>query len=196
MPNMDGITAAQQIILYESEAGVAHTPIIGLSADAISSNITQYLNQGLDGYLVKPLRKSDLTTLLFDYFDPHAIKQEASIPTIQSFDKTDNSLTAFVTSKIELPNQIVFELFKKFISNTQTILSQLHEHNEDQATLKMAIHSLKGISKNLYLEVLGTMCEAFEGDLLTLTPNEKIQRLTEIREETQKIITQMKSELP
>lgn len=196
MPNMDGITAAQQIILYESKTGVAHTPIIGLSADAISSNITYYLTQGLDGYLVKPLRKSDLTTLLFEYFDSHAITQEFTTSTLPSSIQTDKSLTAFVSSKIELPEEIVFELFKKFISNSEIILSQLHEHNDDQATLKMAIHSLKGISKNLYLDVLGNMCESFETDLFSLTPDQKIQRLKEIREETIKTIQKIQGEFP
>lgn len=196
MPNMDGITATQQILLYESEIGVVHTPIIGISADAITNNITQYLSQGLDGYLVKPMRKSDLITLLSSYFNSRAIAQETATPYMQSSDQTDKSLASFVASKIELSNEIVMELFKKFISNTETILTQIDEHNDDATALKIPIHSLKGISRNLYLEILGNMCEAFEKDVLTLTPDQKIKRLKELRKETLKTVKQMKSELP
>jgi CheY-like chemotaxis protein len=196
MPNMDGITATQQILLYESEIDAIHTPIIGLSADSVVNNIKHYLTQGLDGYLLKPMSKSDLTTLLSSYFDAHTITQEISIPQIHSTDQNDKSLSSFIASKIELPNEIVLKLFEKFISNAENILIQINENSDNATALKIPIHSLKGISRNLYLEILGNVCEAFEKDLLTLTPDKKVQRLKELREETLKTIEQMKSELP
>ena len=105
------------------------------------------------------------------------------------------TLTAFVASKIELPDEIVIELFKKFINNSETILTQIHDHPNDPAALKMAVHSLKGISRNLYLEALGNLCEAFEKELPLLTPDQKQERLNVIEEETKKKINQMKEEL-
>lgn len=195
MPNMDGITATQQILHYEKEIGARHTPIIGLSADAVAKNIALYLSQGLDGYLIKPLRKSDLTGLLNEYFSSHAITKNTPNLNLESPMQTAKALTAFVTSKIELPDEIVMELFKKFINNAETILTQIHEQHNDPAALKMAIHSLKGISRNLYLEVLGNLCEAFEKELHSLSPDQKQERLKAIEDETTKNIRQMKEEL-
>lgn len=200
MPNMDGITATQQILQYENETLCAHTPIIGLSADAIAKNIAQYMKQGLDGYLVKPLRKQELITLLTKYFTPHVHPHNNSSkpkmePIMQSNNEGKKSLAAFVASKIELPHEIVMELFKKFINNAETILTQIQEQHNNEITLKMAIHSLKGISKNLYLEGLGNACEEFEKEVLSLTPDQKHSRLKAIEEETTKHIQQMKEEL-
>lgn len=106
----------------------------------------------------------------------------------------DKVLIPFVASRIELPEEIVVNLFKKFITNAQTILTKFQEA-EDTKALKMAVHSLKGISKNLYLEELGNMCEAFEDAFPTLTSDEKRNHLAQLGEETLRIITQMQSEL-
>lgn len=107
----------------------------------------------------------------------------------------DNALISFVASKIELPEEIVITLFRKFIANAETILTKFEEEDEDAAALKMAVHSLKGISRNLYLEALGNACEAFERALPTLTSDEKRKRLLQLGEETLKIIAQMKRAL-
>jgi PAS domain S-box-containing protein len=196
MPNMDGITATGQILQYEKETGAKHTPIIGLSADAVAKNIALYLTQGLDGYLIKPLRKSDLSQLLGNYFTPHTITETIPNHATESIMFNDKDLIHFVASKIELPEEIVVNLFKKFISNAETILTKFQEEHEDATALKMAVHSLKGISRNLYFEELGNMCEALEKDLAALAPDAKITRLKQLDEETLKIVAQMKSELP
>ena len=195
MPNMDGITAIEQILQYEQESGAKHTPVIGLSADAVAKNIEMYLSKGLDGYLIKPLRKSELTLLLNDYFSSHAIIQTIPDHTTEPLMSNDKNLILFVASKIELPEEIVVNLFKKFIANAEAILTQFQKEHEDTTALKMAVHSLKGISRNLYLTELGNMCERFEKDLTILSSDEKSTRLAELGKETQKIVAQMKSEL-
>lgn len=195
MPNMDGITATGQILQYEKEIGAKHTHIIGLSADAVAKNITHYLAQGLDGYLIKPLRRSELTQLLNEYFRSYAITQTALTDTAQAVVTNTHTLISSVASNIELPEEIVINLFKKYIANSENILKQFQEDYEDAAALKMAVHSLKGISRNLYFEELGNSCEALEKDLPSLTPDEKRNRLATLSEETQKIVLQMESEL-
>jgi CheY-like chemotaxis protein len=196
MPNIDGITATGQILQYEKETGAEHTPIIGLSADAVAKDISLYLSQGLDGYLIKPLRKSELTELLNTYFTSRTITKTIPTENTESLMPNNEKLIPFVASKIELPEEIVINLFKKFITNAQTILTKFQEGYEDAAVLKMAVHSLKGISKNLYFEELGNSCEAFEHDLPALTPDEKRARLVSLGEETLNVLEQMKRELP
>lgn len=107
----------------------------------------------------------------------------------------DNALLSFVASKIELPEEIVITLFRKFIANAEAILTKFEEAHEDAAALKIAVHSLKGISRNLYLEVLGNECEAFEHALPSLTSDEKRNHLSQLGEETLKIVAQIKREL-
>ncbi|MCK9373329.1 MAG: response regulator [Sulfuricurvum sp.] len=198
MPNLDGISATRQILHYEQEAGRPHTPIIGVSADAIEKNIKDYIRQGLDGYLIKPLRKTDLIKIFHDFFGAQTIPPltlRSGSDAIDALEITDMSLMTSTAQKLELPEEIVAELFRKFINNTQTLLQQIREHPNDSVPLKMAIHSLKGIARNLYMEPLGKYCHEFESKIGTLSENQTIQELETIIRESENAIHRMQKEL-
>ncbi|MGH7010153.1 MAG: ATP-binding protein [Caulobacteraceae bacterium] len=55
MPVMDGPAAARAIRLREAELGRSRTPIIALTANAMSHQIGEYLAAGMDGHLPKPI---------------------------------------------------------------------------------------------------------------------------------------------
>jgi len=59
LPVIDGWEAARRI---KSNAGLAHIPIIGLSAHAMSGDVEKARAAGCDDYLTKPLNE----TLLFE----------------------------------------------------------------------------------------------------------------------------------
>ena len=67
MPIMTGIQATQKIIEYEKEQQKEHTPIIALTANNLPSDITNYLESGMDGYLSKPIQLVELQTTLDKY---------------------------------------------------------------------------------------------------------------------------------
>jgi len=199
MPNLDGITATQQILRYERETEAVHTPIIGLSADAVAKNITRYISQGLDGYLIKPLQKSELVKTLEELFLPDSApsegEQEAEMEQkVHNELKTDHNLARMVSEKLELPIEIIYELFRKFINNAENLLRQL-QPDESTEQIKNALHSLKGIAKNLYIEPLGTMCEQFEKNLSALNEDSKREYLQRIQDETLHTIRRMQQEL-
>jgi signal transduction histidine kinase/AmiR/NasT family two-component response regulator len=55
MPVMDGLTASAKIRQREAETGRARTPIIALTANAMSHQIKQYQAVGMDGHVAKPI---------------------------------------------------------------------------------------------------------------------------------------------
>ena len=57
MPDMDGREATRRIREAEATAGI-HTPIIGLSADAMEADRLACLEAGMDDYLTKPISMS------------------------------------------------------------------------------------------------------------------------------------------
>ncbi|NIZ09692.1 response regulator [Pseudooceanicola sp. HF7] len=59
MPGMDGKEATQLIRQEEQESG-GHVPIIAMTAHALEGDSERFLADGLDDYLPKPLRKTDV----------------------------------------------------------------------------------------------------------------------------------------
>jgi two-component system, sensor histidine kinase len=64
MPVMDGLTAARAIRKAEADTGRAKTPIIALTANAMSHQIQQCLAAGMDGHVAKPIEAARLFAAL------------------------------------------------------------------------------------------------------------------------------------
>jgi len=64
MPVMDGIAAAREIRAAERADGRSRTPIIALTANALTHQIEEYLGAGMDGFLTKPLDRERLAAAL------------------------------------------------------------------------------------------------------------------------------------
>ena len=67
MPECSGSDATQRILEYEKNEGIAHTPIIALTAKALKGDRTALLNAGFDDYLKKPLDIKSLQGTLKRY---------------------------------------------------------------------------------------------------------------------------------
>ncbi len=64
MPVMDGIEATHEILAYEKENGLEHTPVVALTANALPGDREAFLSEGLDEYISKPLKKEDIVKVL------------------------------------------------------------------------------------------------------------------------------------
>jgi signal transduction histidine kinase/CheY-like chemotaxis protein len=60
MPVMDGIAAAREIRAAERDDGRARTPIIALTANALTHQIEEYMAAGMDGHVAKPIEIAKL----------------------------------------------------------------------------------------------------------------------------------------
>ena len=77
MPVMDGLSAARAIRQAEADMGRARTPIIALTANAMSHQIQQCLAAGMDGHVAKPIEAGRLFAALEAAL---AIEEEAPAP--------------------------------------------------------------------------------------------------------------------
>ena len=64
MPVMDGLTATQLIRAEEAVRGLLRTPIIALTANAMSHQVDAYRASGMDGHVSKPLETAKLFEVL------------------------------------------------------------------------------------------------------------------------------------
>ncbi|MBK1722135.1 ATP-binding protein [Thiocystis violacea] len=70
MPLMDGIQATQCMRRMEQERGLAKTPIVAVTAHALSEDRDRYLAAGLDDYLSKPYSFAELASVLSRWLPP------------------------------------------------------------------------------------------------------------------------------
>ncbi|HYD44856.1 MAG TPA: ATP-binding protein [Phenylobacterium sp.] len=64
MPEMDGPTACREIRAQEAAEGRPRTPIIALTANAMSHQIAEYMQAGMDGFVPKPIEVARLFAAL------------------------------------------------------------------------------------------------------------------------------------
>jgi len=64
MPVMDGFSATNLMRAHEARTGVARTPIIALTANALSGDRESCIAGGMDDYLSKPIELSQLRSLM------------------------------------------------------------------------------------------------------------------------------------
>ena len=67
MPHKNGIEATKDIISYEKQNNLHHTPIVALTANALQGDREKLIAAGMDEYLSKPLNKDHLNTILHKY---------------------------------------------------------------------------------------------------------------------------------
>ena len=78
MPNMDGCEALRCI--RNDEIGLnGETPVICLTADAISGARERYISEGFDNYLTKPVEGLRLEAMLLDYIPTDKVAWRATI---------------------------------------------------------------------------------------------------------------------
>lgn len=71
MPVMDGLSATQAIRDWESQAGRPRTPIVALTAHALQGDQSRCLNAGMDDYIAKPIRLSQMQNLITKWLAHH-----------------------------------------------------------------------------------------------------------------------------
>ena len=64
MPVMDGLTATQEIRLHEAAMGLARTPIVMLTANAMPEHVAAGRAAGADHHLAKPFNAAELLALV------------------------------------------------------------------------------------------------------------------------------------
>ncbi len=67
MPILDGVRATKQIIAYEKENNLAHTPIVAVTANVLKGDKERFLNSGFDDYIPKPVKEKELKNILMKH---------------------------------------------------------------------------------------------------------------------------------
>ncbi|HQE58678.1 MAG TPA: ATP-binding protein [Spirochaetota bacterium] len=157
MPEMDGMTAAQKIRDHEKENSRKRTPIIALSARALSSERDEFIKAGADHFIVKPVSFETLSDGL-SRFVRHDLNSKIMKPSMGAF-------IAKLSAFLGIPETSVTSVFEGFKSSTlpqyiNEIKKALDPLERDK--LMRAAHKLKGASSSLLLKNLSSACSLLE----------------------------------
>jgi PAS domain S-box-containing protein len=150
MPDMDGLEATASI--RELERGTdSHVPILAMTAHAMPGDRERCLRAGMDGYLSKPVRISDLLRAV-DHFaggEESAFEQDAQGPQVRDtgskrMGELDYSAAlARVGGDVDLLKELAGMFLEEYPKLLEEIRRGLSEQNA--ATACNAAHQLKGL---------------------------------------------------
>jgi len=138
MPEMDGL-AATVAIRDTEKASKSHLPIFAMTAHAMKGDRESCLQAGMDGYLAKPVRFSDLEQTLAGLGVGKIFNNEGLL-TPSSWNK------AQALKRLGGDEDLLRELCGIFLEESPKILGKLRQAltDGDAATVMRTAHSLKG----------------------------------------------------
>ncbi|MGV3001287.1 two-component sensor histidine kinase BarA [Vibrio sp.] len=201
MPDMDGVTACQNIKKTEFNH---QTPVIAVTAHAIDGERERLLQAGMDDYLSKPIEEHVLHQALV-HWNPYAEQgtiekldlkenQLDSIPTVSTSQQTTVSSIDWSTALKQAANKEalakdMLQMLIEFLPEVdQSIERALIEPNEQQNQLLTTIHKLHGSCAYSGMPKLQTLCATIETALRAEQDIAEIEpELFELQDEMEKV---------
>jgi len=178
MPVMDGLTATRHI--REIEAGGPATPIVALTANAMSGQLERCLEAGMNGFLTKPIEIARLHEMLERFGMSAQAPEDSAAGATSAASSTPVDLSR-LNELTEGDPGFAHELAQTFVASGGQVMQEVHAALAafDRPALGRAAHKLKGASANVYAEALRALAFSLEAQAANLDR----QRLTELIEQ-------------
>ena len=160
MPQKDGIETLREI--RASDSGLNRdTPMICLTANAISGAKEKYIEAGFDDYLTKPIESAKLEEMICEYLPPEKVRASASVkpkspPRSVIPDEVFNIIELDAVAGINNAGseEMYLELLKAYSDMMTSHLDKLTDYwlGGDIANTTVMLHSLKGASRTVGAE--------------------------------------------
>ena len=142
MPAMDGFEATRIIREKEKNSG-AHIPIIAMTAHAMEGDRERCLEAGMDAYIAKPIRATDLyDTLETTVAGVYLFQGNGGEPAEEGdlLDRTE------ILERIGGSSEALKEIVELFAVESERLMRMMRESikNGDSSGLQRAAHTLKG----------------------------------------------------
>ena len=168
MPVMGGIEATQHIRSLE-EPQARHTPIVGLTANAMEGTREKCIAAGMDEYLSKPIKRASLRATLTQFFPV----VETSPPLSAAPTADEDSLELSVLDEealdelhtLETPGGFSLrEVMTLFISESERFVGEMREllSERQDEELQRSAHTFKANGRDLGALRLAAVCQQIE----------------------------------
>jgi PAS domain S-box-containing protein len=189
MPIMDGYTATRQI--RDLERGQGRTPIVALTANAMTGQLERCLETGMDGLLTKPLAVAELQAVLERYglTAPGPVLNETAVADLITAPPAAGSIDLTQLEELAAGDQeFIRSVAESFAKSSGSLLASMRTAaaQDERRQLARAAHQLKGAGANLYAETLRALCAELEGQAKTLTAAQIQDRITRVAREVER----------
>ncbi len=143
MPEMDGLEAAATIRRREERTG-QHIPIIAMTAHAMKGDRERCLEAGMDEYVTKPVRVSELFAAIDKCLDSHAVEDAGSV---LDDDTPPNEVDwTHARESVNNDEELLRAVVEAFLEEAPRICIQLNQAllKGDAKVVQRAAHTLKG----------------------------------------------------
>jgi len=168
MPEMDGFEATAGIRRQEQLQGLPRIPIIAMTANAMEGDRERCLEAGMDDYLSKPVKRSQLADTLRKWLTGPAHPTGPGVDTMTQTEAP--SLRAPAVDKAvlvelrEIMEDAFAELIQTYLRDTPTRLVAIRDAigQSDADALRAAAHTMKSSSANLGAMPLSALAKELE----------------------------------
>lgn len=204
MPHMDGVTACGKIKQIELNA---NTPIIAVTAHAMSGERERLLNAGMDDYLTKPIEEHVLQQVLM-HWSPHTKEdelQKLTLPTqsemepIIATNEHNNMIIDWQAALKQSANKedLAKEMLSMLLDYMPEVSAVVEEALEDETfdieQLIHHVHKLHGSCSYCGVPRLKNVCATIEKALRSGSGIEDIEpELFELQDEMEKVTASAK----
>ncbi|NRF16755.1 two-component sensor histidine kinase BarA [Vibrio coralliilyticus] len=201
MPHMDGVTACGKIKQTELNA---NTPVIAVTAHAMSGERDRLLGAGMDDYLTKPIEEHVLQQVLM-HWNPNTTESEMEkLDLPPDVEPSEHSPSAVIehdniiidwqaalkqsANKQDLARDML-QMLVDFIPEVSSVVeAALEEDDFDSETLVHHVHKLHGSSSYCGVPRLKKVCATIEKALRSGASLEDIEpELFELQDEMEKV---------
>ena len=163
MPVMGGLEATGKIREREQHSG-QHVPILAMTAHAAAQDEQRCFEAGMDGFLVKPIRREVLRKEIDRAVAQNGSAENCSGPAPLSELSEAEWNTRELLERLENDQEFFRELLQMFRADSQTTLMKAREAlaQGDLAGMSRAAHTLKGMLKNLSMNAAAEIAAALE----------------------------------
>lgn len=165
MPILDGISAMKQIKILEKNTNSKKTPIIALTANSIAGDKERYLQEGMDGYLSKPIEFEKLLSILGEFLKKQSPKNEIK----NNFDVIKNKQISKYNKQdamkqLSLDESTVDMLLDNLFLTLDNDLKNLQEAIDEKNSEKIVkfSHYIKGACSSLAMNEASLILEDIE----------------------------------
>ena len=164
MPVMDGLSAASEIRKFELELN-RHTPIVALTAHAMSGDKEKCLAAGMDDYLTKPINTNKLITLIKNVMNCER-EEKPFGGDMKKDTKTKGSPVDLEEALVRFGNDMDFlvETIEEFNALLEGQLDEIAGAIRDTKmdVIQNEAHKIKGAAANLSAGELAGLAENLE----------------------------------